>query len=84
MREDVFFLLKSDPNVSSSEIARSIRQLPGAREVWMTEGEYSFIARFSAPSGAVPVLGSRISRNRGVVGLEVAPAPIPVAPMPKR
>jgi len=74
--QNVFVLLKSDPKASSTELARFIARFPGMREVWMTEGKYSFVARFSAPLESIPQLRSKILRNKAVLEVDCLPAPI--------
>ena len=74
--QNVFFLLKSDPKASSSEIARSVRKLPGVKELWMTEGEYSFVARFSVPECTIQLLESKISSNPRILETSCLTAPI--------
>ena len=74
--QNVFVLLKSDPKASSTELARFIARFPGMQEVWMTEGKYSFVARFSAPLESIPQLRSKILRNKAVLEVDCLPAPI--------
>lgn len=76
--QNCFFLLKSDPKASSLDVARSIRKLPGAKEVWMTEREYSFIARFCSPAEDLSRLKPRLERHKGIVGVTCVPAPFAV------
>lgn len=73
---EVFLLFKSDPDSSSSELARFISGFPGAQDVWITEGAYSFIARFSVPEASVPLLPGRLLKNKSVLEIECVPAPL--------
>ena len=73
---DVFFLVKSDPECSSLALAKFLQRFPGFDSAWMTEGEYSFVAKFSAPEGAVPLLERRIARNKAILELKCLNAPI--------
>jgi len=72
----VFFLVKSDPESSSLELAKYFQKFPGFDSAWMTEGEYSFVAKFSAPEGAVPLLERRLARNKAILELKCLNAPI--------
>lgn len=74
--QNIFFLLKSDPKASSVEVGSFIRKFPGVKEVWMTEGEYSFLAKFAVPEGTVGLLTDRISRNPKILELSCLTAPI--------
>jgi len=66
------------------DVADFISRFPGLQEVWMTEGTYSFIARFHAPEGAIPLLASQLSRHKAILDLEFAPAPILINEKRKR
>ena len=73
-----FFLVKSDVRKRSADLAGAIAKVPGFREVWFTEGEYSFLAKFSAPEESLPGLESRIRRQPGILGVSCLPAPLVV------
>ena len=79
--QSVFVLLKTDPKSSSTELARVIARFPGMQEVWLTEGKYSFVARFSVPPESLQRLKSAIARNKAVLGVECLPAPVGVEKM---
>ena len=73
--QTVFFLVKSEPS-PIKELADFILRFPGLQEVWATEGAYSFIARFQAPEGAIPLLASQLSKHKAILQLETINAPL--------
>jgi len=77
--ETVFFLVKSRP-CPIKELADFVLRFPGLQEVWATEGTYSFIARFQAPEGAIPLLASQLSKHKAILQLETINAPISFTP----
>ena len=74
--QNAFFLLKSDTRKSSSELARFISRFPGFKEVWLTEGEYSFVARFNAPAESLPRLVAKLRKHGAVLEIICLPAPV--------
>ena len=74
--QNAFFLFKSDPRKSSSELARFISEFPGFKEVWFTEGEYSFVARFNAPAESLGELAAKLRRHCAVLEIICLHAPV--------
>jgi len=71
--------MKSKP-CAIRELVDFISRFPGLQEVWATEGTYSFIARFHAPEGAIPLLASQLSKHKAILQFEIVNAPLSFSP----
>ena len=74
--QSAFVLFKSDPRKSSSELAKFISKFPGFKEVWFTEGEYSFVARFNAPLDSLGELTAKLKKHKSVLEIDCLNAPV--------